>query len=251
MKHTASSTLSLWLAAGMLAIAVNPAMAQKTGKSTTSNPPPSADLAYTISAVQKGLSLNGNASLQWRASEGRYSIVSETRASIVGKILDAKSEGLIDATGLVPQTSFEKRFRKEATTTTFDRQEKVIRFGAADNTYPLQGGEQDRNSIIWQLATIARSTPAKFKSGSTIAAVVAGQKNAEAWSFKVGKSETIKSGIGDVSAIKVSKVLGNSDKDQKIDLWLAPSQNWYPVRIRFSESDGDFIEQTVSKITPQ
>lgn len=77
------------------------------------------------------------------------------------------------------------------------------------------------------------------------------KKNAEAWSFKVGKSETIKSGIGDVSAIKVSKVLGNSDKDQKIDLWLAPSQNWYPVRIRFSESDGDFIEQTVSKITPQ
>lgn len=251
MKHNASSTLSALFAIGMLTLALNPAFAQKAAKATAVNPPPSADLAYAINAVQRGLSLNGNASLQWRAGEGRYSIVSETRASIVGKILDAKSEGLIDASGLAPQTATEKRFRKEASTTTFDRAANTIRFDASDATYPIKGGEQDRNSIVWQLATIARSTPAKFKRGSTISAFVASQKSAEAWSFKVDKTETIKTGIGDVSAVKVSKVVGNGDKDQKIDLWFAPSQNWYPVRIRFAEPDGDFIEQTITRITPQ
>ncbi|MDQ7970161.1 MAG: DUF3108 domain-containing protein [Oxalicibacterium faecigallinarum] len=246
MKYKASSAFSLLFVTSMLLVPSTQVLAQKASK--TANIPPSADLTYAISAVQKGLSLNGNASLQWRADDGRYSIASETRASIVGKILESKSEGRIDSNGLVPQTSVEKRFRKEATTTTFDREANVIRFSASDQTYPIKGGEQDRNSVIWQLATIARSTPAKFKSGSTVSAFVAGQKNAEPWSFKVGKAENIKTGIGDMSAVKVSKVAG-TDKDQKIDLWLAPSQNWYPVRIRFSEPDGDFIEQTISKIT--
>ncbi|WP_293777970.1 DUF3108 domain-containing protein [uncultured Oxalicibacterium sp.] len=249
MKQTRHSTFTSLLLAGALACSVAPAIAQ-TAKGAA-NPPPSADLDYAINAVQKGLSLSGNAGVQWRAGDGRYSIANETRASIVGKILDARSEGRVDAQGLAPEKSIEKRFRKEATTTTFDRESKTIRFDASDATYPIKGGEQDRNSIVWQLATIARTTPAKFKTGSTISAFVAGQKNAEAWSFKVGKAETLKTGMGDISAVKVSKSAGNGDKDQKIDLWLAPSKNWYPVRIRFAEPDGDFIEQTITRITPQ
>lgn len=226
------------------------AFAQTTAKAAL-NPPPSADLEYSINANQKGLPLNGSAVLHWINSKDKYAISTETRAMLLGKILEAKSEGAIDASGLAPATSTEKRYRKDATTTTFNRETRNITFSASDSNYPIKGGEQDRNSVVWQLATIARSLPAKFKSGASIPVVVAGQKDADAWTFKVGKAETIKTPFGDLKTIKVSKVIKEDDKDQKIDIWFASSKEWYPVRIRFTEPSGDFIEQTISKITPQ
>jgi hypothetical protein len=226
------------------------AIAQNAKRSAI-NPPPSAELNYTINANQHGLPLNGTAIVHWTNGDGHYAITTETRAMLLGKILEAKSEGAIDKAGLAPSTSTEKRYRKEATTTTFNRETNTITFSASSASYPIKGGEQDRNSIVWQLATIARSTPAKFKTGSTINIVVAGQKDADPWSFKVGKSEKIKSPLGDLNAVKVSKVVKDAGKEQKIDIWFAPSREWYPVRIRFSEPEGDFIEQTIASIAPQ
>lgn len=231
-------------------LASHGAMAQNAKRGAI-NPPPSAELNYTINANQHGLPLNGTAVVHWSNGNGRYAISTETRAMLLGKILEAKSEGTIDATGLAPSTSTEKRYRKDTSTTTFNRETKTITFSASDASYPIKGGEQDRNSIVWQLATIARSTPAKFKTGSTINVVVAGQKDADPWSFKINKSEKIKSSLGDLNAIKVSKVVKDAGKDQKIDIWFAPSRDWYPVRIRFSEPEGDFIEQTITSIAPQ
>ena len=249
MNQKAFSLSALFLSS-LLTLSAPAALAQKATK-TAVNPPPSADLGYTIQAVQHGLTLNGTANVQWRAGDGRYSIASETRASLLGKILEAKSEGAIDANGLAPQTAVEKRFRKGATTTTFDRAANTIRFDASDETFPIKGGEQDRNSVVWQLATIARSTPARFKTGSTISTVVASQKNASVWRFKVGKSETLQTGLGSMKATKVSKVIGDDDKDQKIEIWFAPGKDWYPVRVRFTEPEGDTIEQTISSIAPR
>jgi hypothetical protein len=37
-------------------------------------------------------------------------------------------------------------------------------------------------------------------------------------------------------------------RDQKLDNWLAPAHEWYPVRIRLSSED-DVLEQTIEKIT--
>ena len=35
---------------------------------------------------------------------------------------------------------------------------------------------------------------------------------------------------------------------QQVDLWLAPSLDWYPVRVRFNDNDGDFVDQTLEKV---
>ena len=236
--------------AGMTSASSLAAFAQAPAK-FTANPPASADLNYTISAHQSGLSLNGTAILHWSQDKDHYSISTETRAMLLGKILEAKSEGAIDAYGLAPLTSTEKRLRKAQTTTTFNRETRSITFSASEASYPIKGGEQDRNSVVWQLATMARSAPAKFKTGVSISMMVAGQKDADQWTFKVGKSETIKTALGNLKTIKVSKLVKGNDKGQKIDIWLAPAKEWYPVRIRFAEPDGDFIEQTIVKITPQ
>jgi hypothetical protein len=54
-----------------------------------------------------------------------------------------------------------------------------------------------------------------------------------------------------LNTLQISKVIKDSSKEQKVDIWLAPSRNWYPVRLRFTEPNGDFIEQTIENITPK
>jgi hypothetical protein len=250
MKHL--RILSSVLLAGLLLAAQSIALAQGPSKSAASrklNPPPSADLDYSISAKQKGLSLNGSALVHWQTDDGHYSVTTETRASLLGKILEAKSEGTIDRFGLAPNSSTEKRFHKEQTVTTFNRQTGKITFSASDASYPIKGGEQDRNSVTWQLVVLARS--GQLKSGNTVPLFVAGQKDADPWTFKIGKQEKINTPIGALTTLQISKVVQNAGKDQKVELWLAPAKEWYPVRIRFTEPDGDFIEQTIEKITPK
>lgn len=212
------------------------------------NLPPPAELSYAIKAQQKGIALDGEAVMRWTTDAGKFSATNEASAMLVGKILDAKTEGAIDAWGLAPLSFTEKRRRREPTTTTFDREAGLIRFTASEQTYPIQGGEQDRNSAIWQLISVARATPAKFRPGSNWTFFVAGRRDAEPWTFKVIKKEKLSTSLGEIDTVHVERTPAADSKDQHLDIWLAPAHEWYPARLRFREDDGDVIEQTLRKI---
>jgi hypothetical protein len=211
--------------------------------------PPSADLSYSIKARQKGFTLSGDALITWRVADGKYMVDAETRAMVVGKIMENRSEGAIDSYGIAPGSFYEKRFRKDATTTTFDRAGKTISFTDGTLRYPLKGGEQDRASATWQLVSVARGAPEKFVPGSEWVFFVAGRRDAEPWTFKVVKQEMVRSGLGEVEAVHVVRAPPPDSKDQTLDIWLAPSLEWYPVRLRFTDHDDEFVEQTLEKIT--
>lgn len=210
--------------------------------------PPSADLAYSIKARQKGITISGEAQLAWRSGEGKYSLTSESRASILGKLLENRSNGGIDNYGIAPVQFYEKRFRKPGYTVNFDRAAKVIRFTDGEETYPIKGGEQDRGTAPWQLASVARAAPDKFTTGSEWSFFVAGRKDAAPWVFKVVGRETVKTGVGDLDTVHLSRTPPEGSRDQKLDIWLAPAQEWYPARIRLTDDD-DTIEQTLEKIS--
>lgn len=213
------------------------------------NLPPSVDLNYAIKARQSGLQIQGEASVQWRTDGKTYSVNSTTRAMLFGKILEANSSGTIDRYGLAPSSFTETRFRKTSTSATFTRDAGAakISFAQSDASYPILGGEQDRTSIIWQLVALARAAPHQFKTGSTWDFFVAGQRDAERWSFKVIGSEKIRSLAGDQTALHIVRAPPPDDKSQTLDIWLAPALEWYPIKLRFSETDGDYIEQRLTQ----
>ena len=213
------------------------------------NVPPSADLNYAIKAKQSGIALDGEARVHWHSASGKFIASTETRAMLLGKILDTKSEGAIDEFGLAPVSFTEKRFRKDATSANFHRDSKTIDFSASPETYAIKGGEQDRNSAIWQLVSVARAAPEKFKPGSTWTFFVVGQRDAEAWSFRVTKLEKISTPHGELETVRVVKAPPPDQKGQQVELWLAPGMEWYPARIRYTEADGDFIEQSLATVT--
>jgi hypothetical protein len=247
VKHplTCAPALMLFLAA---AAAAAPPPAKPAYPTSV---PPAAELSYGIRARQGGLAISGESEIRWLPGGGRYTLTVETRAMLVGKILDEKSEGAIDAWGLAPVSYTEQRFRKDGTSVTFDRETKLIRFSASDRSYPIRGGEQDRASVVWQLSAAARAAPAKFRSGSSWDFFVVGQRDADPWTFKVGEQEKVAGPDGDVMAWHVTRNPPPGSEEQQLDLWLAPALEWYPVKLRFTEGGGDFIEKTLRQVRPK
>ncbi|MES2933246.1 MAG: DUF3108 domain-containing protein [Pseudomonadota bacterium] len=209
--------------------------------------PPSVNLTYLIKVKQHGIPISGSATVNWRLDDKKYSLTSETRAMLFGKIMESKSEGSITEFGLTPAQFSEKNFGKDQSTTRFNHDSKTISFSESAETYPIKGGEQDRSTATWQLSAAARGAPDKFVEGSSWTFFVAGRRDAEPWTFKVLNQETIQTPLGELMTVRISKAPPPDSTDQKLEIWLAPSMDWYPVRLRFSGEGDDYIEQTLQK----
>ncbi|MCC2957737.1 DUF3108 domain-containing protein [Massilia sp. IC2-477] len=235
----------------LLALALGAASAQEAPAAVKRaiELPPSADLNYELQARQRGFGLKGEAIVSWRAGDGKYSVSAVSKVPVLGTITDDRSHGTVDAYGLAPAEFVEKRMRKDPTTASFDRDAKALSFSESKQVYPLKGGEQDRVSITWQLATVARGAGDRFKAGSEWPFFVAGRRDAETWVFKVVKREKVRTGLGEVDAVLVARQPLSDKKDQTLEVWLAPQHEWYPVKLRYTDGDKEQIEQTLNTVT--
>ena len=213
------------------------------------SPAPSADLHYGVNSRMKGFSLNGEGLVQWRAGAGKYSLSVQMSVPLVGTLHVQRSEGAIAGASLAPQSFYEKRFRKEATHTVFDRAARRVTYSGDAKPTALAEGEQDRASAQWQLVAMARAEPGKFTPGSEWKFTVAGRRDAETWTFRVVGQEPVKTGMGDLLAVHLVKAPPPDSQEQSVDIWLAPSLEWYPVRLRFADADGGFVDQRLKKMT--
>lgn len=217
--------------------------------SHAADPPPSVSLKYDVQGLRDGQKVYGSGKIVWRNEDGRYRI--EGSASVLFfTLLQFSSDGVLDDFGVSPALYTEKRFRKTATDTRFEHARNTITFSASDNRYPRPGNAQDRASIIWQLATIGRGNPAAFFTGADFTMFVAGVRDAEPWRIIVSGEDDVKASGDDVSAWHLVRMPQPGSYDQKIDIWLAPGQQWYPVKIRYTEDNGDYLEMSLSSRMP-
>ena len=216
------------------------------------SPPPSALLDYSIRASIQGLSLEGSGTINWQLSgqqpTAKYQLQFDTRTALTGTLLSEKSEGVVERRGLQPASFYSKRFRKEPVTVMFDRQAGSIQFPGNDPAIKLEGGEQDRISVLWQLLSMARATPARFAVGSPWKFFVIGHRGGEPWVFSVAEKQRLRTALGELDSLHFVHLPPEGTNAPKVDIWLAPSQDWFPVRIRFSEPNGDSIEQSIASI---
>ena len=212
------------------------------------SPPPSAKLDYLIRADLHGLSLEGNGTIDWQFNSPKYRLQFDTRSPLIGLLLSERSEGSIERRNLLPTSFYSKRFRKDPTTVNFDRQSGSIIFPGDTASLKLEGGEQDRISVLWQLISMVRAAPAKFNEGSPWKFFVIGHRGGESWTFTVDGKQRLRTALGEVDSLHLVHLPAENTNAPKIDIWLAQSMDWLPVRIRFSEANGDTIEQTLERI---
>lgn len=211
--------------------------------------PPSVDLKYDVRALRQGKEVYGSGRIVWHADGQRYRIDGEAGV-LFFTVLRFQSQGGFDAFGVAPESYVEKRMRKDETVTRFEPSPGSIRFSASAASYPRKGGEQDRASIVWQLAAIGLGDPAQYAPGAQLRLVVAGVRDAEPWLIQVIGQEQIDTPAGAMQAWHVSRAPLPGSRDQKLDIWLAPQHAWYPVRLRFTEPSGEYLELAVSALLP-
>jgi hypothetical protein len=211
------------------------------------DPPPSVELKYDVVALQKGRNVYGRGKITWQAEGNSYTVTGEAGIMFFS-VLDFKSEGMIDQFGVAPVIYSEKRFRKPETNTHFHRERNTISFSASTAAYPRKGGEQDRASIIWQLAGIGRGDGKAFAPEAELDVFVAGVRDAETWRIRVIGEEEIEVGTGKINAWHVVRIPRPGSYDQRLDIWLAPQQEWYPVKLRYTETNGDFLDMSLSNV---
>ncbi|HMS26137.1 MAG TPA: DUF3108 domain-containing protein [Burkholderiaceae bacterium] len=218
----------------------NETAAITTATATMFNTPQTAKQIYDVTFTRNGNSNYGQAELNWQHDGVIYNL--SLVASYFGMdIFEQKSQGITNTTGLQPVRFSDKRYRKSEVAAHFNHELGKITFSSNTPDAILLSGAQDRLSIIMQLAGMLAADPMRYGTGSTVNVQVASDKLAEPWIIAIENSETLTIGLEKSIARKVTRN-PRREFDQKVELWFATEQNYAPVRFRFTETNGDFVD---------
>jgi hypothetical protein len=214
------------------------------------NLPPSATFDMTVDRVDAdGTKWTGSATMTWHTDGSRYKASVEAGVSVLItriNLLVLRSEGEIDDYGIAPLTVTEKRARRAETATHFNRADGTITFSASERSYPLLVGAQDKATVPFQLGGIGRADVNQFASDIDIQ--VGEEKEATIFRFQLIGEEEIDTRTGKVVTWHLSRPPKPGSYSSRLDIWLAPGLNWYPIQIRNTEASGALTTQTVSNI---
>lgn len=214
------------------------------------SPPPasvpgSVELLYDISGQAKSLRYSADARLRWQVDGSRYEAELEISAFLVGSRVQT-SRGRLGAAGLEPER-FGDRRRSTEKAAHFDTASQRIRFSSNAPDAPLRPGAQDRLSVFLQLAGLLNARPEAYADGAHLSLQVAGTGSAEEWRFHIGPLQDVQLPAGQVSARKLTRE-PRHEHDSRIEIWLAPTLQHLPVRIRVTEADGGQADQRLRQL---
>lgn len=215
------------------------------------NLPPSAafDLELTRTDA-KGSQWSASGSMVWKSDGSKYKVVLEAGLSMLVarvNLLELISEGEIDDAGIAPDKFTEKRRGRAQTATHFLRNEGKISFSASERSYPLLAGAQDRASIPFQLAAIGRANVNQF--GGDIDIMVGDNRDASIYRFQLVGEEALDTKMGRVVTWHLARPARPGSYSARLDIWLAPGLQWFPIQIRNTEANGALTTQTVTRIS--
>lgn len=208
-----------------------PLLSASPGNYRTELPPP-ARLGYRWQDAPAG---EAPAYLDWRRDGSGY------RLELDGVLGRLSSEGVSGDTGIEPARASETRAGRTAATS-FDARTGQIAFETGGASAPATLGVQDRASVLVQLAAIGRAAPAQFPDAVRIA--VAGAAAVQVEEYQLIGEENVETGIGTLAAWHLAQLAAPGQP--RLELWLAPSQDWLPVQLRLTRADGSASTQVLA-----
>jgi len=179
--------------------------------------------------------------ISWITDGQSYDLVVSIPIPFVGKF-SYLSHGHVDAFGLAPDRYAEQRGSRGRDETAFDRTTKHITFTRVPDSLALPNGAQDRFSMVFQLASLVRGDPARYTPGVTRSFYVVDNDSGENWPVEMIGLDSVKTGETFVSALHFMRLPRHAGDKRKIDVWLAPTLGYFPVRIVQTEPSGTQIE---------
>lgn len=204
--------------------------------------PAPARLAFDVSGQAKGFNYNAGAELVWRHDGAGYEARQEVKAFLLGSRAQT-SRGQITAAGLQPERFGDKSRSEQAAH--FDFGAGKVVFSANTPQAAIGPGAQDRLSVFIQLGALLAAAPDRYPPGTRITLTTVSARNADRWTFTVEGAETLDLPAGPTPALKLQR-LPRKDHDQKAELWVGTQLGYLPVRIRLTQSNGDYADLRLS-----
>jgi hypothetical protein len=203
-------------------------------------PPSSATLHYAVtrSAPGQAAETAAPAQLVWNSTGNSY------RLRVEGVLGVLESEGGGDDAGIAPLQSVERGAAGGEVAVRFNRETQRIESGPLSGSATLYQGSQDRASVLMQLAGIGLAEPDQMQD--VIDIVVGGTGGAQIVRFQVLGTEQLATGAGTLGTVHLVQLAGAGER--RVELWLAPQQQWLPVQLRVTEPDGTVANQVVTSI---
>ncbi|CAJ91298.1 conserved hypothetical protein [Cupriavidus necator H16] len=199
-------------------------------------PPPSATMHYAsfVNGVQ-----NPDGLIRWEQDGSRYRLAVETR--VLWFRFAFQSGGAMAVQGLLPER-YEERRRNKTETSRFDAAAGTAVF-ASGTQAPFPPGAQDRFSVFLQLVGLVRGNPQRYATpGVTEAFLVADTRDVEPMQVQYVGEDEIDTGNGVIRAKHFVRLQRRANDRRRVELWLAQSLGWMPVRLRQTEPDGTQID---------
>jgi hypothetical protein len=222
-----------------------PAVAAAPQPAASAPPPPralvpgSVRLKYTLEGEISHLAYHANGELLWAHDGQQYEARMEVSAFLLGSRVQS-SRGRLTPQGLQPQR-FVDRVRNDRVAE-FDYDKSQIRFSDGPEPVPLPPDAQDQLSVFVQLGSLIAGAPQDYPEGTAVTLPAIGVYGPESWRVVVGTEEKLNLPGGEQMALRLTREATRAD-EPRVDVWLAPALGWLPVRIRLSQSNGDFIDQ--------
>ncbi len=233
-----------------------PASASTTAAAAASAPPvafawpPSTRLSYKLLGNYRG-PVEGTAQVDWLRQGSRYQVHLFTA---IGPVLSRRisSEGELTAQGLAP-----RRFDGEQKVLFRAARRWQLRFGPEQvllsdgKDVPTQPGVQDEASQFVQLTWLFTTQPDKLRVGGAVDMPLAISRKLERWTYDVVGEELLRFPFGDVATFHLKPRRAATGGDLSAEIWIAPTLQYLPVRIRITDGKDSWVDLTLEKAPMQ
>jgi hypothetical protein len=186
--------------------------------------------------------LSGTTTIEWRLDSVKQRYETRLRSTVFGiPLADISSVGTVQRFGLAPERYVQKTGTRAPQAANLDWAQNVVTFSSRSYQRPAREGMQDRLSFQFQLMAIAQTLPEVLRQGATISMDVAGTGDVEAYHFLVVGTEIVETGAGKIEALKLDRPK-DGPAEARIEVWLAPSLRYLPIRLRFTDRRGNVTE---------
>lgn len=207
---------------------------------------------YKVIFTINGVENQGFAAVRWRNDGEKYDLNLLATYTLLFKtfnVIEWSSTGQMTSLGLQPVKFSDKRRNRSEVAAHFNYTDGKVTFSANTLDALLQAGAQDRVSVIWQLAGMLAADPARYPPGAVFTVQTVSATEAQPWLFTINEPETLNLASGSQIALRLTRN-PRREFDQKIELWFATGMNYQPVRFRFTEINGDYLDAVWQSVQP-
>ena len=207
--------------------------------------PANTRLRYQLSGHYNG-ELHGNARVLWQREGERY----QARVELdLGLLLDMAltSQGRIAGDHLAPSV-YEERIRRKRRAVTLG--EQTLHFNNGEQA-PRPSDVQDTASQFIEITHRFTTGQARLKVGESIRFDLARPTGVDPWVYDVvGESTLHLPRLGPTQVYQLSPRRAAPGRSNKLtaEMWIAPSLQYLPVRIRIHQDDERYVDLMVTTI---